>query len=72
LFRLSARTSPASSYCFRFAAKPPLALRNTDNCSTVKLVAGHVTNVTARGHPTLAQKKDRLAAVIPKPDQDFD
>ncbi|MGB7660224.1 MAG: hypothetical protein WBL96_18065, partial [Pseudolabrys sp.] len=29
------------------AAKPPLALRDTDNCSTVKFVPGHVINVTA-------------------------
>jgi hypothetical protein len=29
------------------AAKPPLALRDTDNCSTVKFVPGHVINVMA-------------------------
>ena len=36
LSRLSPRTLPSSSYRFCFAAKPPLALRDTDNYSTVK------------------------------------
>jgi hypothetical protein len=38
---------PSGRFCFRFAAKPPFALPDTDNYLTVKLVPGHVVNMTA-------------------------